>query len=132
MVIAPCNVLTGGRIRSDEEERKRDASGEGGRTLGGIDWKRTDNERKVCDVLEKIGTDVGGAKFSADMPLHSPYLPILKFHCTSCYCIANAQGTLCLSDCWWSKNRAPARKREGLVNFSYFRPDRVVRRSLAV
>lgn len=65
MAIAPWNVLAGGHIRSDEEERKREESGEGGRTIGGAEWRRTADEKKLCAALEQVGNDVGGASVSA-------------------------------------------------------------------
>lgn len=58
MALAPWGVLGGGKIRTDAEERKRIDSGEGGRSSFG-DWKRTENERKVCLALEKITAEIG-------------------------------------------------------------------------
>ena len=58
MALAPWNVLAAGKIRTDAEEQRRIESGEKGRsTLG--DWKRTENERKVCAELEKVAAQVG-------------------------------------------------------------------------
>ncbi|KAL5510958.1 hypothetical protein ACEPAG_3677 [Sanghuangporus baumii] len=59
MALAPFNVLAGGRLRSDAEEEKRLASGEKGRTLFQSDWKRNEDEKKVCAALEKVAKEVG-------------------------------------------------------------------------
>ena len=59
MALAPWNVLGAGKIRTDEEERRRLESGEGGRSLHGFPWQRTEDERKVCLALEKIAQEVG-------------------------------------------------------------------------
>lgn len=75
MAIAPWNVLAGGHIRSDEEERKREESGEGGRSIGGSQWKRTEDERKLCAALEQVGNEVGGASVSAGTFDFSSNLP---------------------------------------------------------
>ena len=50
LALAPWNVLAAGRLRTDAEEERRLASGEGGRTLTQSDWKRNENERKMSDT----------------------------------------------------------------------------------
>lgn len=60
MGLAPWNVIAAGRLRSDAEERKREESGEAGRTLGGRDWKRSEVERKVSNALEQVSQELGG------------------------------------------------------------------------
>ncbi len=62
--MAPWNVLAGGKIRSDSEEQKRRETGEHGRKLFGP-WERTDNERKVCDALEKVAQEVGAKNITS-------------------------------------------------------------------
>ena len=64
MAIAPYSVLASGKIRTDEEEKRRLESGEGGRSLGG-DWRRTEDERKVCLELEKIAKEVGAKSITS-------------------------------------------------------------------
>lgn len=61
MALAPWNVLAGGKLRSDAEEANREKSGELGRDLKLDDngWKRTEQERKVANALEKVGKEVG-------------------------------------------------------------------------
>jgi len=59
MALVPWNVIGGGRLRSDAEETKREESGEGGRTFGRPDWRRTENEAKVSRALEKVGKEHG-------------------------------------------------------------------------
>ncbi|PSR75675.1 hypothetical protein PHLCEN_2v8966 [Hermanssonia centrifuga] len=58
LALAPWNVLAGGKIRSDAEEQKRRETGEHGRKFFGP-WERNDNERKVCNALEKVAQEVG-------------------------------------------------------------------------
>ncbi|KAF9557285.1 aryl-alcohol dehydrogenase [Agrocybe pediades] len=66
LAIAPWNVLSAGRIRSDEEERKRRETGEKGRPgLMSPGWERTEAERKVCLVLEEIAPKVGTKHITA-------------------------------------------------------------------
>jgi len=59
MALAPFNVLCGGKIRTDEEEERRAAAGENGRTLFGVDWRRNEKEKAVCQALEKVAKEVG-------------------------------------------------------------------------
>ncbi|GJF00508.1 aldo/keto reductase [Phanerochaete sordida] len=57
LAIAPWNVLGGGKIFTDAEERRRLESGEKGRTVYG-DWRRTPEERRVCAELEVIAKEL--------------------------------------------------------------------------
>jgi aryl-alcohol dehydrogenase-like predicted oxidoreductase len=59
LALAPWDVLGGGRIRTDAEEQRRRETGEKGRTLVTPDWERTEEERKVCLVLEEVAKEVG-------------------------------------------------------------------------
>ncbi len=59
LALAPWDVLRGGKIRSDAEEARRRETGEKGRTLFSPDWERTEEERKVCLVLEDVAKEVG-------------------------------------------------------------------------
>lgn len=59
MALAPWNVLAGGKIRSDAEEKRRIESGEEGRQLMSTDWLRNESQRKVCQALEKVAAEVG-------------------------------------------------------------------------
>ncbi|KAK7696110.1 hypothetical protein QCA50_000753 [Cerrena zonata] len=59
MAIAPWNVLFQGKIRTDEEEEERRKSGAKGRTGAGSTWERTEDQKKVCKVLEKIVQETG-------------------------------------------------------------------------
>jgi len=58
LALAPFNVLAGGKIRSDAEEEKRIQSGEKGRQMFG-DWKRTEEQKKICKALEQVAEEVG-------------------------------------------------------------------------
>uniref|UniRef100_A0A8H8CFQ4 NADP-dependent oxidoreductase domain-containing protein n=1 Tax=Psilocybe cubensis TaxID=181762 RepID=A0A8H8CFQ4_PSICU len=64
MALAPWNVLAAGKFRTDEEEQKREASGENGRGVFG-DWKRTEKEKLVCAALEKVVGEVGTKSITA-------------------------------------------------------------------
>ena len=81
MALAPWNVLAAGKLRTDEEETRREKSGEKGRTLFG-DWRRNEQEREMSLALEKVAKEVGAksitsGKFCAPTPcplLNSCYL----------------------------------------------------------
>ena len=61
MALAPWNVLAGGKLRTDEEEKRRMETGEKGRVVEHFspDWLRDENERKVSRVLEEVAKVVG-------------------------------------------------------------------------
>ncbi|KAF8591648.1 Aldo/keto reductase [Ramaria rubella] len=59
LALAPWSVLGGGRIMSDEEEKRRKETGEHGRKVMGPDWERTPTEVKVSHKLEEIAKIVG-------------------------------------------------------------------------
>ncbi|RXW21529.1 hypothetical protein EST38_g4334 [Candolleomyces aberdarensis] len=64
MALAPWGVLAGGKIRSDAEEKQRLESGTLGR--GSADsWKRTPDEKKISDALEKVAVQVGAKSLNA-------------------------------------------------------------------
>lgn len=74
MALAPFRVLAGGKLRTDEEEEARRASGEKGRTVFGP-WERTQDEKIMSDALEKVAKEVGTAHISA-----GPYPFFFKIH----------------------------------------------------
>ncbi|KAF8504855.1 Aldo/keto reductase [Russula emetica] len=59
LALAPWGVLEGGKIRSDAEEARRRETGEKGRTVFNPNWERTEEERKICLVLEEVAKEVG-------------------------------------------------------------------------
>jgi hypothetical protein len=59
LALAPWGVLGAGKIRTNAEEARRKESGEKGRMVFGPDWERTPKQKKVCDVLEEIGKELG-------------------------------------------------------------------------
>ncbi len=59
LALAPWDVLGSGKIRSDAEEARRRETGEKGRTIFASNWERTEEERKVCLVLEDVAKEVG-------------------------------------------------------------------------
>ena len=87
MALAPWNVLASGKIRTDAEEKARAQSGEKGargevrshticradgyghkgRAVMTADWMRTESERKVCKVLERVAAEIGAKSIQAGM-----------------------------------------------------------------
>ena len=59
LALAPWDVLGGGKIRSDAEEARRRETEEKGRMIFSSEWERTEEERKVCLVLEEVAKEVG-------------------------------------------------------------------------
>ena len=59
LALAPFGVLGSGKIRTNAEEARRRETGEKGRTISGSNWERTPEQKKVCDVLEEIGKELG-------------------------------------------------------------------------
>ena len=59
LALAPWGVVGGGKIRSDEEEARRRETGEKGRMILGPEWERTEEEKKVCHILEEVAKEVG-------------------------------------------------------------------------
>ena len=76
LAIAPWGVLGGGKVRTDAEEERRRESGEKGSTLFDKNWERTEEERKVCLVLEDIAKEVGAYSITAGERIsHGSLLP---------------------------------------------------------
>ena len=69
LALAPWDVLGGGKVRSDAEEQRRRESGEKGRMTFGRDWERTEEERKVCLVLEEVAKEVGVESVTSGAPI---------------------------------------------------------------
>ena len=65
MALAPWNVLASGKFRTDAEEEQRRATGEDGRKLFDPSWERTEVERKVSGLLEKVAKEVGTKSITA-------------------------------------------------------------------
>ncbi|KII85641.1 hypothetical protein PLICRDRAFT_324057 [Plicaturopsis crispa FD-325 SS-3] len=60
LALAPFNVLASGKLRTDAEEAHRRETGENGRDLGlGGGWERTEQEKAMVRVLEKVAAEVG-------------------------------------------------------------------------
>ncbi|KAK0220705.1 NADP-dependent oxidoreductase domain-containing protein [Armillaria fumosa] len=59
LALAPWDVLSGGKIRTDDEEEERRRSGENGRTLVSDCWERTEDEKKVSKALEHVAQELG-------------------------------------------------------------------------
>ncbi|KAJ6505683.1 NADP-dependent oxidoreductase domain-containing protein [Mycena vitilis] len=67
MALCAWNVLASGKLRSDAEEERREKSGEMGRDLkiNNNGWKRTPQEKKTTDALEKVAKEVGVESLTA-------------------------------------------------------------------
>ncbi|THH04118.1 hypothetical protein EW145_g5755 [Phellinidium pouzarii] len=65
LALAPWNVIAGGHLRSDAEEKRRLESGEKGRKVAGPDWMRNEDEKKMSGALEKIAKEVGTEHITA-------------------------------------------------------------------
>ncbi|KAH9058233.1 Aldo/keto reductase [Lactarius vividus] len=65
LAIAPWGVLGAGKVRTDAEEERRRETNEKGSTLFSPNWERTEEERKVCLVLEDIAKEVGVTSITA-------------------------------------------------------------------
>ena len=65
MALAPWNVLASGKFRTDAEEEQRRATGEEGRKMFGPAWERTEIEKKVSALLEKVANEVGTKSITA-------------------------------------------------------------------
>lgn len=70
MALAPWGVLSGGKLRSDEEEAKRKQTGEGGRTFTGP-WERNERERSVSQALAQVAEEVGTKHITAGLSIFS-------------------------------------------------------------
>lgn len=111
LAIAPWGVLGAGKIRTDAEEERRRESGEKGSTVFSPKWERTEEERKVCLVLEDIAKEVGVDSISAGKRV--PYSRLLHLvlgayadlTCdTSGDRIPPSQDPVCISDRWRSQD----------------------------
>ena len=128
MAIAPWYVLAAGKIRTDEEEKKRLESGEGGRTKYIGDWRRTEEQRKVCLELERITKEIGAKRItSGDTPLILFPRELDSDDVHSCYRIPYAQGPLRFPDHWWTQNRASLPKPRSSRNIAHGRTSQVAR-----
>jgi aryl-alcohol dehydrogenase-like predicted oxidoreductase len=64
MALAPWNVLAGGKLRTDEEEARREESGEKGRSVFS-DWRRNAQEKEMSLALETVAKDVGAKSITS-------------------------------------------------------------------
>ena len=65
MALAPWGVLARGKFRTDEEEERRNQSGEKGRMSSNAEWKRNEQEKAVSAALEKVAEEVGANHVTA-------------------------------------------------------------------
>lgn len=65
LALAPFNVLAGGKLRTDQEEKQRLESGEKGRTFQNADWMRNEDEKKMSAALEKVAKELGTEHITA-------------------------------------------------------------------
>ena len=105
LALAPWGVIGRGRFMTDEEEERREKSGEKGRTVLGVDWKRTPAEVKISKALEKVAKEVGTESLTAGMYLYHPgfsfclhYTHIVNY--SSGACIRAPENSICLPNYW--------------------------------
>jgi aryl-alcohol dehydrogenase-like predicted oxidoreductase len=68
MALAPWNVLAGGKFRTDAEEERREKTVDRGRDgFNGVDWRRTEDEKKVSKALEKVAGELGAKHITSGM-----------------------------------------------------------------
>ncbi|KAF5374282.1 hypothetical protein D9758_004554 [Tetrapyrgos nigripes] len=65
MALAPWGVIGGGKLMTDEEEARRESTGEKGRTMMGRDWKRSPAEVNISRALEKVTKEVGAKSITS-------------------------------------------------------------------
>lgn len=65
LALAPWDVLCSGKIRTDAEEQRRLESGEQGRRIISSEWRRNDDEKRMCKVLEEIAEEISAASIQA-------------------------------------------------------------------
>ena len=65
LALSPWGAAGQGRLMTDEEEKRRKESGEGGRTVFSKDWERNPQEVKVSRKLEEIAKEVGTKHITA-------------------------------------------------------------------
>ncbi len=108
MALAPWDVLSAGKFRTDEEEQRRKETGEKGRTISRPDWERNEIEVKMSKALEVVAAEVGAVgNLTAGVfrfrVLDDSLTPVWD----SCYRVCHAQDSICLSDHWRQKGRGP-------------------------
>ena len=110
MALVPWNVLARGKLRSDAEEERREKSGENGRDmkLDNNGWKRTEQERKMSNALEKVAKEVGVESITAGNPAlisyHLSAQAYWLFDPFSCYRVRDAESTIRLPSRWWAES----------------------------
>jgi aryl-alcohol dehydrogenase-like predicted oxidoreductase len=99
LALAPWGVLGSGKIRSDAEEARRRETGEKGRLILGPEWERTEEERKVCLVLEQVASEVGVEDITSGGS-NSPRVGSCANVCWHCsrHCVLDAQNPIRISD----------------------------------
>ncbi|TFY73391.1 hypothetical protein EWM64_g10621 [Hericium alpestre] len=65
LAMAPWDVLGGGKLRTDEDEERRRATGEKGRLMISPNWERTEDEKKMSKALEKVAKELGAKSIQA-------------------------------------------------------------------
>ncbi|KAF9477337.1 Aldo/keto reductase [Pholiota conissans] len=63
--LAPWNILASGKIRTDDEERRRRESGEKGCTIMEDRRERNDNQKLVCNGLEEVPNQIGAKSITS-------------------------------------------------------------------
>ncbi len=113
LALAPFQVLGGGRLRTEAEDKRRREAGEYERTVGGarsVSSTRTELEIKLSSALEKVANEVGAISITSG----SFVLHILHRHldlCHSRHRLCHAEDAIRLPYCRRTQGRATQGKR---------------------
>ena len=123
LALAPWDVLGGGKIRTDAEEARRRETGEKGRTLYGPNWERTEEERKVCLVLEQVAKEVGTESITAS---ELPFLGRVRVgqaeqSLTSCDRVPPSKDAVCVPSSRRPEGRVSPAEYQGAGNIPFSR-----------
>ena len=95
-----------GKLRSPAETKRREAEGDNRIMFG--DWKQTEDQIKMSEVLGEIANEVGvdsipaGTLLSVFVQGTSSMNIVIS---SSRSCLGYAQGTLCVPHRWWKEDR---------------------------
>lgn len=133
LALAPWDVLRSGKLRTDAEEEEREKSGEKGRSIMNMQWKRNADEKAMSAALEKVANELGTENIRAGMcPKQAVYVQPFLLIESSRYCVCDAEAPICISDSGRTENRAVDGELGGLGYNALCRAFRRTRECLAI
>ena len=108
MALAPWNVLAGGKLRTDEEEKRRMETGEKGRVVNiflQIGFVTKMNEKSAVFSKKSQRWSAQSILLQVSLRLACFFFSMLNHLILSGYCILNAESSICLSYCRWTQSR---------------------------